>query len=236
MPHTHALPHPSTAVFVCDNVRLHGHPILYVCHDGDGEWQFLCGGPHDDASGDGVALACWEHALALDPSLNELAGMCPHWEAERETPGASWRVHDGMEDIVHANVAKYGCHVMMIDEDDARPGFAFSIGLTKTYGQPELICFGLRTKVMHSMINDVASRYARGEVFQAGDRVSDLIEGFDCELRAMSKARYREYLGYARWFYDGDDFDVFQIVYPDMGGRFPWDEGFAAGDQQPRTW
>jgi hypothetical protein len=231
-------PHPdrSTAVFVCDNVHVHGRPILFVSHESDGSWQFLCGGQHDDDASDGVALACWERAVALDPSVGELSGMCPHWEAERDAPDAPWSIHDRMEDIVRENVAKYGCHVMLIDEDDTNPAFAFSIGLTRTYGQPELICFGLRSKLMHSMINEVASRYARGEVFREGARLSELIEGFDCELRPMSKARYREYLGYARWFYDGDDFEVFQIVYPDMDGRFPWDEGFTRGDLQPQTW
>ena len=52
----------------------------------------------------------------------------------------------------------------------------------------------------------------------------------------MSKARDRDDLGYARWFYAGDGFEVFQIVWPDTSNRFPWDAGFAAGEQQPRTW
>ena len=64
MPDPH--PDPSTAVFVCDNVHVHGRPILFVSHESDGSWQFLCGGQHDDDSSDGVALACWEHAIALD--------------------------------------------------------------------------------------------------------------------------------------------------------------------------
>ena len=125
---------------------------------------------------------------------------------------------------------------MLIDDDDVGPGFAYSIGLTRTCGQPELISFGLDPKLMHWMINEIASRYAHGAVLRTGERVAGLIEGHDCEVRTMGRARYREYLGYARWFYAGDDFDVFQIVWPDTSNRFPWHAGFAARDQQPQTW
>jgi hypothetical protein len=45
-------------VFVCDNVRLHGMPILYVSHDEEGDWQFLCGGTHEEGGHDGGALVC----------------------------------------------------------------------------------------------------------------------------------------------------------------------------------
>jgi hypothetical protein len=41
-------------------------------------------------------------------------------------------------------------------------------------------------------------------------------------FRAMEKKHYREYLGFARWFYDGDEFPVLQCVWPDKGHRYPW--------------
>jgi hypothetical protein len=33
-------------------------------------------------------------------------------------------------------------------------------------------------------------------------------------------------MGYAVWFYGGDDFQALQCVYPDLTNRFPWEEGF----------
>jgi hypothetical protein len=47
------------------------------------------------------------------------------------------------------------------------PSFAFSIGLVHTYNHPEIICFGLKTDLLHVQFNDVAAiikRYERMEV------------------------------------------------------------------------
>jgi hypothetical protein len=225
------------AVFVCDNVRLHGMPILHVSHDEEGDWQFLCGGDRGDDGEDGAAILCLSEVVAGDESLNELSTLCRLGEARRERPGAPWKIHDGMEEIVRSNVAEHGCHVMMVEADEEGPGFAYSIGLTRTHAQPEVICFGLRNEVTHSIINEVQDRMASGEQFKDGDRVSGLIEGYVCALRRMDRACYREYLGYARWFNEGDDFETLQIVWPDRQGRFPWDAGYAAPPaQQPATW
>jgi len=42
-------------------------------------------------------------------------------------------------------------------------------------------------------------------------------------------------MGYAVWFYGGDDFSALQCVYPDLEGHFPWDGGFDANwrNRQP---
>jgi hypothetical protein len=43
----------NTMVFVCARVR-DGAPVLWVSHDENGDWQFLCGGDHSDPeTGDG---------------------------------------------------------------------------------------------------------------------------------------------------------------------------------------
>jgi hypothetical protein len=225
------------AVFVCENVLRRGKPILHVSHDQEGDWQFLCGGTHDEDDDDPAAIVCLSHVVALDASLNELADLGEDYEAWRDTSQAPWRIHDRTEDAVHEDVREHGCHVMKICADDEGPGFAYSIGLTKNYGQPELICFGLDMALMHHMINAIRDRMAAGTKFHDGQRVSELIEGYDCELRTMKTAFYRDFLGYARWFYDGDEFEAFQIVWPDKAHCYPWDTAYAgSARQQPRTW
>ena len=39
---------PNTACFTCCHVLEENKPILYVSHDEDGYWQFLCGGNHKE--------------------------------------------------------------------------------------------------------------------------------------------------------------------------------------------
>jgi hypothetical protein len=43
------------------------------------------------------------------------------------------------------------------------PAFAYTTGLYKTFGHPELICFGLRHEVMHGMLNICGDRVKAGE-------------------------------------------------------------------------
>lgn len=225
------------AVFVCDNVRLRGMPILYVSHDEEGDWQFLCGGQHEDDGPDDGALVCLHEVVERDQSLNELAEMCPLSVAQRDRLGDPWREHDGMEDIVRDNVENYACHVMNVPADDEGPAFAYSIGLTRSFGQPELICFGLRDNTMQAMINTLRDRMSNGEVFSNAQRVSGLITGYDCELRSVRAPLHPEFLGYALWFYADEPFDVLQIVWPDKQHRFPWEDGYTVpAELQPATW
>ena len=73
-------------VYVCPHVFEDTRPILYVCR-ADGDWQFLCGGDdHDDE----CHLVGVGHLTERDPTLNELAGLKPNWEVEREGVDAKW--------------------------------------------------------------------------------------------------------------------------------------------------
>ncbi|MNL71313.1 hypothetical protein D3C87_1964450 [compost metagenome] len=44
----------------------------------------------------------------------------------------------------------------------------------------------------------------------------------------VPQAQYRDYVGYARWYYEGNDFTLYQIVWPSRDGHFPWDTDAAA--------
>lgn len=68
-----------------------GAPILYVSHDEDGDWQFLCGGEHPDGGPDGALMACLGCTIAGDPSLNAIAGLGWGQQAIRESAEAPWR-------------------------------------------------------------------------------------------------------------------------------------------------
>ena len=49
------------------------------------------------------------------------------------------------------------------------------------------------------------------------------IEGFGCEMRAVDQSYYKEYLGWCRWLYGGNNFKAFQLVYPSTEGIWPWE-------------
>ena len=67
---------------------LDGAPILYVSHDEEDDgWQFLDGRPADLAEGRVISMA---KAVALDPSLLEIADLAPGWIAHRERRSGAW--------------------------------------------------------------------------------------------------------------------------------------------------
>lgn len=77
----------NTAVFCCGHV-FDDAPILYVTHDHDGDWQFLCGAIHEGEQPRVVCLGCM---VEKDPSLWTLADMPAGWGADREHQKHRWR-------------------------------------------------------------------------------------------------------------------------------------------------
>ena len=226
---------PNTAAFCCRHV-VEGDPILYVSHDRDGDWQFLCG-CDEHASADCVVL-CLGDVVKRDASLNALAKMCGGHFAERPSSTAPWSITDETERFIVECIADPGWSVQMIaaGEGPDEPAFGYTIGLFHNYQQPELIVVGLRHELMHSMLNDVAQRIKDGKVLAVGEKLVDVLEGFDVTLREVrTKESFKQHVGYALWFYKGKPFPLFQLVWPDKQGRFPKEKGTSDGfnAQQP---
>lgn len=221
-------------VIACRNVLHGGAPILRVAKD-EGGWQLLCGGNHADNDLDGAETSTLGELVARDPSLNELADKGRWTEAEREHPGGDWTLYDDTDDRIRENIREHGCHIIGVAGAPLDHAFAYSIGLVITHGQPEMLIGGLPMETMHATINDIQDRMAQGQRFADGDRVSGLFEGYEAVLRKVRKEAYADTLVWASRLHGNDDFEALQIVWPDRGHRFPWDEGYA-GPQQPRYW
>jgi hypothetical protein len=219
----------NVAVFTLKRLVQGGSPILRVTHDEeDGGWQFLDGG---EVSMDEALLVCLRNMIHLDPSLFELADLPIGWVAERDAPGKPWRrkpsvTEDDRERKVVSDIEEFGWHVALIMEDDDGPSFAYSIGLFQNFGHPEMIIIGLDVDVLHGMINIIGAEVRQGRRYADGDSASGVLEGFVVRFQVVARGHYHEHLGYARWFYKGDDFPVLQCLWPDRQGRFPADPGF----------
>jgi hypothetical protein len=130
------------------------------------------------------------------------------------------------DEKVKADVEEFGWHVIKAEEDASGPGFAFTIGLTHNFGRPELIVFGLPPDVMHQILNLAGDNIrACTEKFESGMKTTELLEGYAWAFIEFPKSSYHDFLGYAIWFYKGEEFDVLQCVWPDKAGRFPWEAG-----------
>ncbi|MDG4834181.1 DUF4262 domain-containing protein [Solwaraspora sp. WMMD1047] len=119
------------------------------------------------------------------------------------------------------------------DDPDITTPFAYTVGLT-AHDYPELIIAGLPPEVAHGLLNDLAGRlYDKAERFACGQRISDLIAGYDAVL--VEGAPIDALLpGVAIARYGRNRVRLLQVVWPDPQGRFPWDAGYDVDpDTQP---
>jgi hypothetical protein len=128
-----------------------------------------------------------------------------------------------------ADVTRYGLHVMRVAGEDDSPDFAYTVGMVRTFGHPEVIILGLRLDTMHRILNHVADEVRAGRHFAAGDVTDAFLEGYDVAFRTVPDRHYRPYLGWASWFNEGTGYPALQLVYPDGDHRWPWDDGVADG-------
>jgi len=77
------------ATLTVDSILSGERPVLYVTHDvSDGGWQFLTG---DEVDWSTVKVVSLSEAVAVDPTLQQLADLPLGWCAERATPDAPWQ-------------------------------------------------------------------------------------------------------------------------------------------------
>jgi hypothetical protein len=133
-----------------------------------------------------------------------------------------------------SDIKTHGWHVMGVfpRENQNGPNWAFSIGLFHSYGHPEVIVLGLPLKSCMSVVNEVGAHVKAGKQYTAGIEYDDILKApYRCVFRPVEKADYRNHVGYARWFYEDDEFPLLQCCWPDNAGNFSWD---AACDQGVR--
>ncbi|MER6146060.1 DUF4262 domain-containing protein [Streptomyces sparsogenes] len=135
-------------------------------------------------------------------------------------------------------VEEHGWSVVMVPTDDEGPGFAYTIGLWRTYGVPELAMFGLDIETMHVLLNALGRKAAAGTVWESGTECHSVIKDRPVILKAADLRWYRSFFGRAISFYRRPPFPVLQVVWPDSKGRFLWQAGTDEQNQQsqPQLW
>ncbi len=132
------------------------------------------------------------------------------------------------DEQVVADVKEYGWHVIKILDTDDTPGWVFSIGLYETFDHPEIVVFGLNDETALYVINAVGEAVRKGQRFEIDGLYSDLIETYSCTFKPVNSVWYHDFLGYANWFYGGEDYPVLQCIWPDRNQKFPWEPEFNA--------
>lgn len=144
---------------------------------------------------------------------------------------------DAFDAKLVADVREYGWHCVLVqdaEEDEAPAGeapFAYTVGLSHTYGHPELVLVG-RWQYAHGILGAAVELVHEGTRLAPGDESDDVLEGYPVRFGAVADDRRRELLTYADWLYGRRPFAALQVILPDGAGRMP-DEPDYDGYPQP---
>jgi hypothetical protein len=133
------------------------------------------------------------------------------------------------QDIVD-DVQKHGWYSVFVVTGEHEPSFGYSVGFWESLNAPDVIIFGLPSKLTHSMLFELSRQLKSGRKLADGVRWPGLIAGYDCVSRRVHPSQTPKYLLSAIWYRNyrqgRDDIESYQIFWPGKGdGLFPWEAG-----------
>lgn len=127
---------------------------------------------------------------------------------------------------IRANIDQYGWHCLNVWPrvgDDEHTAFSYTIGLTESYGHPEIMVFGLGEKA-HGILTDCANLIKKGTRFVEGQPNDDVLSGgYKVIFKPVRKDCFSDYLGTALRYYGSRTFDAFVLFWPNKQHHFPWE-------------
>ncbi len=133
---------------------------------------------------------------------------------------------DEIERRVREDIERFGWHVALVPGEGETPGWAWTLGLFGRFSHPELAIFGMPLEDMHRVLNLLGLRVKRGLRFDDGSRVSGIFASYALTLRQVNERWVDPFFGNVAWHYQRGDVPLLQAVWPDAGGRFPWEPEF----------
>jgi hypothetical protein len=111
-------------------------------------------------------------------------------------------------------------------DPDRDSGYAYSIGFFHSLGHPEVILFGLPLDTCMRAVNVIGIDTQSGKRFEPNRVYAGILQRpHRVCFKEIDRKHFRNYIGYALWFYEADPFPLFQCFWSDERGRFPWDQG-----------
>ncbi|MGN6369424.1 MAG: DUF4262 domain-containing protein [Phycisphaerae bacterium] len=131
------------------------------------------------------------------------------------------------EQSIANDVTAHGHSLILIS--DAKPPFAYTVGLMFTLSHPELILFGRTPDELSTILRAAITHIRRGTPFT--DRSTHTLPGFHIPLatRRVHPSQHEHYLGYAMGYCRSKgrigQLEALQVFWPDPTGLFPFDRG-----------
>ena len=104
-----------------------------------------------------------------------------------------------------------------------QPGSCYTVGLWNRHRHPELIVFGLPADRGQQLLHQAVHEIQDGRPLSDAAPIRTLTEEYSLRAVPVKVEHHREYLSYNRWFYRGDHFQSWQLIWPDADHNFPDD-------------
>ncbi|WP_176984989.1 DUF4262 domain-containing protein [Asanoa ishikariensis] len=130
-------------------------------------------------------------------------------------------VRRGRDTETIATVEKHGwCSLLVPGTVD----FAYTVGLWHSFQIPEIVMFGLAGEHMQLWLNTCVERLRDIGWPAAEAPFTGVIEGHETMLRPVDESWRDALFGTAYRFYGGWSVPIWQLVWPDGAGRWPWND------------
>ena len=129
-------------------------------------------------------------------------------------------------EIVDKNIQQNGFHVTYVMESKNFSPFGYSTGLYRNFRIPEAFVSGLPNGLTNTLITNYAQIFKDKNV-PLNEKLNNLIDRFPIYIISVkSRDLVEQFLSSFR-FYEASHFDCVQIIFPDLEGRFPGENGYA---------
>lgn len=120
-------------------------------------------------------------------------------------------------------IRRVGWCVQGVGGGDDDPPFAYTVGLTETFGHPEIFIVGFGFQMSQNVLNSAADAIRRGHRLDSNKLADEVIQNFPVAVRTLGKKQAGARGKVARARYAPKGFEAVQMFLPDASGRFPWD-------------
>lgn len=132
---------------------------------------------------------------------------------------ASIRVHGW-----HVTGVFPGGHCAHVDPGHTCEYFNYTTGLWETFKHPELMVFGMASRMAYDLFALVVDRIRDDEGFRDGDDVAGLVEGDYLTRMRSAPNRHPDYpTTLTSQYYGHRKYENLQLVLPDKQHRWPWE-------------
>ncbi len=131
-------------------------------------------------------------------------------------------VNNPLEQLILDNIRRYGWHSTSVGCELDTAIFAYTVGLFRTFRHPELLVFGLSPESSHRIFSSAARLIACGRPLDTDAPNEELLPGRCCICVDVPARQYADIVRSACWYYNGNRFPLYQVVWPSDDGLYPW--------------